>query len=66
MRARGLDEKVARLVGQFYSAEEGATAVEYAVLMLITIAIIGALSFFTGSLIGAYDAVVDALAMVMA
>ena len=66
MSARGFANKVSEVVGRFASAEDGATAVEYAALMLIAVAIIGALSFFTGTLVGAYQSVVDALVAVMA
>ncbi len=66
MRARGFRDRISEIGCRFATAEEGATAVEYAALMLIAIAIIGALSFFTGTLMGAYQSVVDALIEVMA
>ncbi|ODA67338.1 hypothetical protein A7A08_01364 [Methyloligella halotolerans] len=51
---------------RFVVSEDGTSAVEYAFFMLISIAIIAALSFFTDALIGAYQAAVNALMSVMA
>ncbi|XSG82081.1 MAG: Flp family type IVb pilin [Methyloligella sp. ZOD6] len=65
MSAQDNGNRIAWMSRRFIVAEDGVTAVEYAVFMLISVAIIGALSFFTDTLIGAYQAVSDALIAVM-